>query len=94
MMLRYTLACPEGAAEIEQAVSAVLDQGYAPEPERGPVTGTGTDCVVLACPTGEPRSAFAGLHTAVGEAIGAAVLQATGEAMAFWIQEQGLTSRP
>ncbi len=73
---------------------AILEQGYAPDPGRGPVTGTGTDCIVLACPPGEPSSAFAGLHTAAGEAIGAAVLQATGEAMALWLQEQGLTSRP
>ncbi|MEE7455252.1 hypothetical protein MPAR168_00045 [Methylorubrum populi] len=43
------------------------------------VSGTGTDCIVAAAPqTGEP-ALFAGLHTPVGEAVGAAVLAAISE---------------
>jgi hypothetical protein len=44
----------------------------------GRATGTGTDCVALACPPGDQR--YAGLHTAVGEAIGAAVREVIGRA--------------
>ena len=48
------------------------------------VTGTGTDCIVVASPCrGEPL-AFAGLHTAVGEAVGGAVYDATREAAEQW----------
>jgi adenosylcobinamide amidohydrolase len=50
----------------------VIDHG--PDLPTGRATGTGTDCIVVAAPTGtEP---FAGLHTEVGEAIGAAVYTA------------------
>lgn len=49
----------------------------------GLATGTGTDCVVLACDPGETR--YAGLHTAVGEVIGAAVRRAVEKAAADWM---------
>lgn len=49
----------------------------------GPATGTGTDCVALACDAGPGR--YAGLHTAVGEALGAAVLEAVGQACKAWM---------
>jgi adenosylcobinamide amidohydrolase len=48
----------------------------------GRATGTGTDCVALACPPGDQR--YAGLHTAVGEAIGAAVREVIGRAATDW----------
>lgn len=48
----------------------------------GLATGTGTDCVAVACAPGEGR--YAGLHTAVGEAVGAAVRQAVTRAAADW----------
>lgn len=51
--------------------------------ETGPATGTGTDCVALACDAGPGR--YAGLHTPVGEALGAAVLQAVGDASRAWV---------
>jgi adenosylcobinamide amidohydrolase len=56
--------------------------------EDGPaITGTGTDCIVVASPCeGEPDSC-AGLHTAVGEAIGAAVYRATREGAEEWNAE-------
>ncbi len=37
------------------------------------VTGTGTDCIAVACPVGGRRQSFAGLHTEAGQEIGAAV---------------------
>jgi adenosylcobinamide amidohydrolase len=46
--------------------------------ERGPaITGTGTDCIVVASPGRDEALACAGLHTAVGETIGGAVYEAT-----------------
>lgn len=50
----------------------------------GLATGTGTDCVALACVPGAGR--YAGLHTAVGEAVGAAVRQAVTAAAADWLR--------
>jgi adenosylcobinamide amidohydrolase len=49
----------------------------------GPATGTGTDCAVVACPAGDIR--YAGLHTAVGEAVGRAVRDAVLAAATAWI---------
>lgn len=45
------------------------------------VTGTGSDCIVVATPPGDGLG-YAGLHTAVGEAVGAAVIAATRDAIA------------
>lgn len=49
----------------------------------GQATGTGTDCIAMACNPGQGR--YAGLHTAVGEAIGASVRQAVEAAAADWV---------
>ena len=48
----------------------------------GRVTGTGTDCLALACPIGDMP--YAGLHTAVGEAIGAATRAAVAKGAEDW----------
>ena len=42
-------------------------------------TGTGTDCVALACPVGAPASRYCGKHTKLGELIGRVVSEAMGE---------------
>ncbi|MEM1276594.1 MAG: adenosylcobinamide amidohydrolase [Pseudomonadota bacterium] len=65
--------------------TAVLENG--PDlPGIGRATGTGTDCIVVAAPSGdEPH---AGLHTATGQAIGAAVLDAMNRGVQGWMQEQ------
>jgi adenosylcobinamide amidohydrolase len=72
---------------------AVLAQAFEPEAGSGLVTGTGTDCIVIASPLGGPEQRHAGLHTAVGEALGAAVLEATGAAMEEWLQGTAAPSR-
>jgi adenosylcobinamide amidohydrolase len=54
----------------------------------GPVTGTGTDCIALAAPEGATR--YAGLHTATGEAIGRAVLDAVTRGLAIWHKSDAL----
>lgn len=64
---------------------AVLEAGLKTLPDGLPATGTGTDCIAIACPEGHGEEArFAGLHTALGEAVGAAVLAALREAIAEW----------
>jgi adenosylcobinamide amidohydrolase len=73
----------EALSIVAQArTAAIVDSWRA---ERGTaVTGTGTDCIVVASPCrGEPL-AFAGLHTAVGEAIGGAVYDATRSGAEQW----------
>ena len=57
------------------------------------VTGTGTDCIVIAAPPGEDRACFAGLHTALGEAVGNAVYNAIAAGIETWKQDfDALTS--
>lgn len=48
------------------------------------VTGTGTDCIVVAAPVGQAGAHFAGLHTAIGEAVGNAVYRAVREGAEVW----------
>lgn len=51
----------------------------------GIATGTGTDCITVAAPPGTAR--FAGLHTALGEAIGKAAYDAMTRAVTDWMKE-------
>jgi len=51
------------------------------------ITGTGTDCILVAAPDGDAAEACAGLHTDLGEAIGAAVYDATYAGAAEWSAE-------
>jgi len=67
---------------------ALVEAGYRREAVEGIVTGTGTDCIVMSAPPGARRAAFAGMHTAVGEAVGACVLAATRAAATAWIEQQ------
>jgi adenosylcobinamide amidohydrolase len=48
------------------------------------VTGTGTDCIVVAAPIGSERARFAGMHTAIGEAVGDCVVRVMRESIAVW----------
>lgn len=48
------------------------------------ISGTGTDCILVAAPPGPDGLRFCGLHTAMGEAIGAAVYQATRDGITTW----------
>ncbi len=62
--------------------AAVIDTGY--RLETGIATGTGTDCIALAAPEG--RTPFAGMHTAVGEAVGRAVYDAVRRGGQVWVE--------
>ncbi|SDK27893.1 adenosylcobinamide amidohydrolase [Aliiruegeria lutimaris] len=61
--------------------AAVIDAGM--QLPEGPATGTGTDCIAVATPPGE--IGFAGLHTAIGEAVGRAVYDAVFAGARNWI---------
>lgn len=61
----------------EARTAAILAEGHALP--GGIASGTGTDCIALASAPEGPRLSFAGLHTALGEAIGRAVLEAVRE---------------
>jgi adenosylcobinamide hydrolase len=57
------------AAKIRSSVSGTL------------ATGTGTDCVAVACPYGEPAYQYCGKHTHLGELLGRVVGQAIAEGL-------------
>lgn len=67
---------------VQARTAALLDLGL--RLETGLATGTGTDCIVLAAPPGDLR--YAGLHTAVGEAVGAATRTAVFHAATDWLR--------
>lgn len=60
---------------------AVLEAGL--DLPSGLATGTGTDCIAIAAPAGD--TPYAGLHTAVGEAVGQAVLHAVRAGVHAWM---------
>ena len=90
-LLAVTDAALSGTALIELSsiatqarTAAVMDHG--PDLTGGRATGTGTDCIVVGAPLGDEP--FAGLHTEVGEAIGAAVYAAVSKGVIDWMAEQ------
>jgi adenosylcobinamide amidohydrolase len=79
----------EAASLVGQARTvAIVEADYRRAGQALAVTGTGTDCIVMAAPLGPEPAAFAGMHTAVGEAVGACVLEATTAALTAWIGER------
>ena len=88
--------CPFSAAGLVEAISivteartaAVMDLGL--DRGSGLVTGTGTDCIVVAAPAGSDREDFAGLHTHAGTAIGRSVYDAVLAGGRAWMDEQRL----
>ncbi|QRZ14614.1 adenosylcobinamide amidohydrolase (plasmid) [Paracoccus methylovorus] len=69
----------------EARTAAILTAGI--DLPTGRATGTGTDCIAVACDAGQ--TAFAGLHTPLGEAIGAAVHDAVLAGALAWIADHG-----
>lgn len=79
----------EAASIVAQARTvALVEAGYRRSSGGEVVTGTGTDCIVMASPIGSDPATFAGMHTAVGEAVGACVLGATRAALVEWLAER------
>ncbi|MEM1313245.1 MAG: adenosylcobinamide amidohydrolase [Pseudomonadota bacterium] len=88
-----TLSAPLSDAALIEALSVLVQARTAAVMEHGPdlpgigrASGTGTDCAVMAAPPGD--EAFAGQHTAAGEALGAAVLDAVSRGVREWMQER------
>jgi adenosylcobinamide amidohydrolase len=75
----------EASSVVTQARTlAVLDAQVSSAEGSGFVTGTGTDCIVVASPMGETRAAFSGTHTLIGHLIGKAVLKAMKTGIQRW----------
>ncbi|TVP72647.1 MAG: adenosylcobinamide amidohydrolase [Rhodobacteraceae bacterium] len=73
----------EGLSIATQArTAAILEAGHNLPDGAGRATGTGTDCIAIAAPEG--TNDYAGLHTAIGEAIGQAVLSAVSAGARDW----------
>lgn len=74
----------------EARTAAVMDLGLK---RRGHiVTGTGTDCIVVACPCDGQEMPFAGLHTDIGLSLGRAVYDAVTEGGLRWLVERSVAS--
>jgi adenosylcobinamide amidohydrolase len=61
---------------VEARTLAVIDQKVKSRAMGQPATGTGTDCVAIACPQGKTQRVYAGKHTVLAELTGRAVLKA------------------
>jgi len=70
----------------EARTAAVIELGW--QIEGRIITGTGTDCIVIACPDHENGQRFAGLHTDIGEAVGTACYRAVLAGAKIWRAEQ------
>ena len=70
----------------EARTAAVIDLGWTRDGLV--VTGTGTDCIAVACPVADRRQTYAGLHTDVGRAIGGAVYDAVLAGGREWVNEK------
>jgi len=80
----------EAASIVAQARTVTLVEADFRRPGSADiVTGTGTDCIVMAAPIDPQPDSYAGMHTDVGEAVGACVLSATKVAAKAWIAERG-----
>ncbi|MEO0772250.1 MAG: adenosylcobinamide amidohydrolase [Pseudomonadota bacterium] len=69
---------------VEARTTAVIEAGH--KTPMGLTTGTGTDCVAVAAPQGDMR--YAGLHTAVGEAVGRAAYDAVRAGAVEWMENR------
>ena len=75
----------------EARTAAVMEARYEVMVSGAPViaTGTGTDCLTLACVQGEDRHhAYAGLHTEIGHALGRVVYDAVRTACDTYLSEE------
>jgi adenosylcobinamide amidohydrolase len=79
------------AIATEAKAAAVLEAGVLSRRSGRAATGTGTDCTVVTAVGADSdrraRARYAGKHTSIGAAIGAAVEGAVGEGVARWLAE-------
>ena len=69
------------AIATEAKVRALYAAGVKSTVSDALATGTGTDCVAIACPRGEPVYGYCGKHTQLGELLGRVVCDATTEGL-------------
>lgn len=82
-------ALVEAVAMVTEAkVRALYTAGVKSTVSDALATGTGTDCVAVACPGGEPAYGYCGKHTRLGELLGRVVGDATAEGLR-WAREAG-----
>ncbi|WP_083921975.1 adenosylcobinamide amidohydrolase [Kiloniella laminariae] len=81
--------------------AALLEFNWIAPEQQYPTTGTGTDCIVIACPLQSqarsvisPPANFAGLHTDCGKALGKAVYDVTREAALAWFEQKNIPVTP
>lgn len=72
----------------EARTAAVLALGLVMPGDGRPVTGTGTDCIVVASPEEADAARHCGLHTTAGRLLGETVYQAVLEASREWLTTQ------
>ncbi|MFC5386702.1 adenosylcobinamide amidohydrolase [Aquamicrobium segne] len=70
----------------EARTAAIMDLGWQPRGEI--ITGTGTDCIVVASPLLGKAENYAGLHTDIGAALGRAVYDAISQGGHVWLAER------
>jgi adenosylcobinamide amidohydrolase len=81
-------AMVEACALAAEARAAALLALEVPSRVSGrPASGTGTDCIVIASPAGEPRERWVGKHTRIGALLGAAVRDAVDRGARAWLAE-------
>ncbi len=74
----------------EARTVALLATDY--RPGGSPISGTGTDCIVVAAPAEGAAARFAGLHTAIGQAVGSCVHAAVTEGAQVWLLERSASA--
>jgi adenosylcobinamide amidohydrolase len=72
----------------EARTLALLELNYPSVLTKRPATGTGTDCIVIACPAEGAVHEYAGKHTEVGAVVGQSVHEAMRRATEVWLTEQ------
>jgi len=82
----------EASSVVTQARTLAVLEAQVPSAEgSGFLTGTGTDCIVIASPMRENPAVFSGTHTLIGYLIGKAVLEAMKTGIQRWKdRKQGL----
>lgn len=87
-----TLAAQIEAVSIvaEARTAAVMGFGLTMADDERPVTGTGTDCILIAAPGDEAGLAHCGLHTPIGRALAEAVYESVRDTCASCLRAPSL----
>ncbi len=81
----------EGISILTQGRTAALTElSFTPRAANQPVTGTGTDCIALACPISPKGAEYAGLHTTIGQLLGSCAYNISKKSAKQWAKENNL----